>query len=505
MSTWNDIVTAALLGTEKSQQSPALPATLGEALAPAEALVREEAFLSAAGAYTLWRRAGWKPPQVSAVGNVAEADDLPSVSTVSAGHLREMLAGRFTVILPEWLRTVAEAGRRVPPELLPALLDKAKQDRELRPLITATGGKRAAWLSTQSEAWSFGVGDAPDLWETGTRDQRVAVLRALRERDAAEARAKVQSVWKSEPADTRAAFLSAFEIGLSMDDEPFLEETLDDRSKEVRRVCVDLLSRLPESRLVARMTARATPLLIFKPGKLLSRAALEVLLPTEPDPAGIRDGLDPKAFGAQKKFGEKAVLLILILASVPPQHWSDAFGLEPSKILKLTEKDEFARALVTGWSWAAIRFQDARWAEAILDGEVAPERSIVSESSLLLLLPEAARSERLADQVRRGAFVFTDHERWSALVNQLESFTGYWPESLAREVLGALRRIATRGIPWHLRASVERLLRYVPPSLGAEATQGWPTDQEGIAALSDFLNFRHDALTAIHNTKDLHA
>ena len=505
MSTWNDIVTAALLGTEKGQQSPPLPETLDQALAPTQSLPREEAFLSVAGAYTLWRRAGLKPPQVSAGGNVADHEDLLPVSTASAGHLREMLGGRFPIILPEWLRTVAEVGRHVPPELLPALLDKAKQDRELRPLITATGGKRAAWLSTQNEAWSFGVGNAPELWETGTREQRVAVLRALRERDPAEARAKVQAVWKSEPADTRSAFLSAFEIGLSMEDEPFLEETLDDRSKEVRRVCIDLLSRLPESRLVARMTARATPLLTFKPGKLLSRTTLEVTLPAEPDPAGVRDGLDPKAFGSQKKFGEKAVLLILTLASVPPRHWSDAFGLEPRKILKLTEKDEFARALVTAWTWAAVRFEDASWAEAILDGEVAPERSVVSESSLLLLLPESARAERLADQVRRGGFVFTDHERWSALAHQLESFTGYWPESLAREVLGALRRIAARGIPWDLRNSVERLLRYVPPSLGAEATQGWPTDQEGISALSDFLNFRHDALTAIYNTKDLHA
>ena len=44
-----------------------------------------------------------------------------------------------------------------------------------------------------------------------------------------------------------------------MDDEPFLESALDDRSREVRQQAADLLTRLPDSRLALRMAERAGP------------------------------------------------------------------------------------------------------------------------------------------------------------------------------------------------------------------------------------------------------
>ncbi len=497
MSTWNDLVTTALLGTERSPQTPPAPAALDGVLSAIQPLPREEAFLTTAGAYAAWRQAGHKPAQLSTSTPVAEPEDLPPISVESAAHLRQMLAGHFQIVLPEWLRAVADAGRRVPFELLPAMLDRARQDRDLRPLITATGGKRAAWLSTRNPQWSFGVGDSPELWETGTKDQRIAVLRSLRKRDPAEARTKLQSVWKDEPAGTRAAFLAELHTRLSIEDEPFLEELLDDRSKEVRRSAIELLSRLPSSRFVARMTARATPLLQWKPGK---RPSLEITLPSEPDPEGVRDGLDPKAFGNQKKLGEKAVLLVLIIASIPPSHWSETFGAEPSDILKAAAKDEFARALVSAWALAATRFHDADWAEAILDSETPPEPEIVSDSPLYLMIPEQARADRLIQEIRRGALVLTDHEQWRRIGFHLDSFDGYWPESLARKVLSAFRRIAERGIPWHLRVHVEHLLLRVPPHLCAEAAQGWPTTNNDGPAISNLLTFRHDALNAIRNS-----
>jgi hypothetical protein len=95
-------------------------------------------------------------------------------------------------------------------------------------------------------------------------------------------------------------------VNLTDEDAPFLDTALDDRSKEVRRAAADLLARLPTSVFVARMLARAQPLLSFKPAKLLSRASLEVTLPSSPDASAARDGLDPKAFGQQKTLGEKA-------------------------------------------------------------------------------------------------------------------------------------------------------------------------------------------------------
>ncbi|RYD79587.1 MAG: hypothetical protein EOP84_12845, partial [Verrucomicrobiaceae bacterium] len=162
MSAWNDLVTAALLGMERNPQTPPVPGTLAEVLPDVQSLPREELFLATAGAYATWRRAGIKPAQITAAVQYADAEELPAVSTASAAHLRQMLAGQFQIVLPEWLAAVAEAKRRIPFELLPALLDRARQEADLRPLVTATGGKRASWLATRNPNWAFGVSESPE-------------------------------------------------------------------------------------------------------------------------------------------------------------------------------------------------------------------------------------------------------------------------------------------------------------------------------------------------------
>src|SRR5205807_5989405 len=135
--------------------------------------------------------------------------------------------------------------------------------------------------------------------------------------------------WAADPADARTAFVSALEEKLSIQDESFLEAALDDRSKEVRRTAATLLSRLAESRLSARMLARATPLLEFKTSKLLGKISLALNLPPEADAAALRDGLDPKAFADEKKLGERASILLQILSAVPPLYWLRPSGSTP--------------------------------------------------------------------------------------------------------------------------------------------------------------------------------
>lgn len=496
MSAWNDYVTAALLGAEKATP-PALPTVIEPALGDTTALEREARFLTQAGALSLWRRAGWKPTRNESAVRSSEPEATKPVNRASAAHLRTMLGGRCAAVLPEWLGEAARLARHVPPEFLPALLDRARQDRALRPLAMAAGGRRAHWLATHNLDWAFAAAESPELWETGNRDQRVTILRALRTTAPAEAREKAEAVWKAEPADIRAAFVAEFATHLSDADVPFLDAALDDRSKEVRRATIDLLARLPSSPFVVRMLARATPLLVFKRGGLLSRASLEVTLPPDPDTAATRDGLDPKAFGQQKTLGEKAVLLVLILSAVPLRHWTDTFQQSPAVLLKAAEKNEFSSALATGWAWAALRQRDAPWAEALLDGPVQPHTEFLPGEPLLAVLPEAARADRFAAALRAGALKKGDHAAWQSFAAQLSALPGHWPPALAREVLASLRLAAADGIPWHLRGTAESLLLRLPPALLAESAHGWPIEKEGVAGLVELLTFRHEALTAL--------
>ncbi|MES2571976.1 MAG: DUF5691 domain-containing protein, partial [Verrucomicrobiota bacterium] len=299
MSTWNDFVTAALIGSEKTAPPP-LPSSIEATLAAAAEMDREIRFLTQAGALALYRRAGRKLSGNQTAIALAEPETTRRINAASTTFLRAMLGGRHLVLLPEWLGEAVRLSLHVPPQLLPALLDRARQDRALRPLVIGAGGRRAQWLAAHHPTWSFSVAESSECWETGSRDQRVALLRALRMSNPAEARSRVEAVWKTESADTRTAFITELLEGLSGDDLPFLEAALDDRSKEVRRVAIDLLARVPSAPFVTRMLERATPLLVYKPGKGAAPGSFEVLLPADPDAAGTRDGLDPKAFGAQK-------------------------------------------------------------------------------------------------------------------------------------------------------------------------------------------------------------
>lgn len=496
MSAWKDYVTVALLGSGKATR-PNLPAQLGSALGEATALDDESRFLTEAGALALWRRCGWKPRRNELPVYPSEPETTAAISDASVGHLRAMLGGRCAAVLPEWLEEVTRLGRHTPPEYLPVLLDRARQDRAIRPLVMGSGGRRAVWLAAQNDSWAFGSTESAELWETGNRDQRIAILHSIRARAPAEARARIEGVWQSEPAEVRAAFIAQLETNLSDDDQPFLECVLDDRSKEVRRAAVDLLARLASSPFSARMIARATPLVHFNRGGLLARASLEVTLPGEPDASAIRDGLDPKALGPQKQLGEKAALLVLILSAMPLRHWTETLRQTPAALLKAAEKDEFASALATGWAWAALRQRDSGWAEALIDGAIKIHTELLPAEPLFAVLPEAARVERLGNIVRAGALQKPGSPEWIDCLGELSGLAERAPAALVRRALAALRDSTGAGLPWHLRAPVEAWLLRLPRPLLPEAAVGWPMDQDGIAGLVELLTFRHDALTAL--------
>ena len=500
MSAWKDFVTASLLGTEQGGVAPAIPAMLEEALGPTDGLEPEARFLTRAGALALWRRAGWKPERAdSAPLPAAPPDAAPLVSALSAAHLRAMLGGHGADVLPEWLGEAARRQRRLPPESLPALLDWARQNRARRPLVMAAGGARVPWLAAQNPEWNFAADDSPENWETGNRDQRLTILQGWRATNPPEALAQLEMVWSTEPADARATLLGALEHGLTDADIPFLERALDDRSKEVRQKAVDLLSRLPGSPLVARMLARAEGLLVWKRGGLLSRASLEVNLPSSPDPAGVRDGLDPKAFDEQK-FGEKAALLTQILSAIPLRYWTDRFQQTSTELLQALKKSEFADVVATGWRLATERQKDAVWAVALLDGPVQPGPGMGCHHTLQKVLSDEQRTTRLLASLRGGILNGEyKYETWHPFTMQLSTYEGYYPQSLGRELLAAMRRVAAdeRQSTYHLWNAAKTLVLSIPPALLADAASDWPEGKTYLAPMIELLAFRHEVLTSL--------
>lgn len=487
MKIWDDLVTAALLGQAQARP-PALPAPVAALLPESES----PRLLAAAGALTLWRRAGWRAPEIG-VGPEPAADETTApLGPASRAHLRTLQTAEFSPLLPEWLQAVAAAGRRLPAAVLPELFSWAARDADRNARVLAAGGERARWLLRQNPAWHEGAvvtaeAGSEEAWELGSLPQRLDLLSRERASAPEAARARLVAAWAKEPAAARTELLGALATGLGPADEPFLESVLDDRSKEARRVAIDLLSRLPDSAFVARQIARAEGLLRW------SGNALEVTLPAPPDAAGKRDGIDLKLPGAALAVGERAAQLLLILASVPPAHWTRRFGSPPAEILAAAAANEFAVALITGFTWATVRARDRDWAATLLRCGKESLAFLTESSQLPGLLPTAAREEYLLAELRRGW-------SWEAHSRLLLGSAEPWSRAVSIATMAALNRALDAAgpmQPYLLRQIAPLLLRVPPECIAAAAAEFDPT-RESTQALAQWLLFRLETLTALN-------
>lgn len=437
---WRDLVAAAVVGVERRPyQPPSLPGGLGALLSRLPAAAPEHTLLAAAGLLATYHLAGAQPVPLSASSPPpCPPDETPRCTPAAGQHLALMLSGEYAEALPEWLAACAAAGRRAPEEHLPALLDLAAQQARLRPAITRVLGRRGCWLAGFNPKWEDlrGLGDPGGLeteWETAPRARRLSLLQELRGLDPAQALALLQSTWQQESAADRAAFVGCLASGLGPADEDFLEAVLDDRSKEVRVMSAGLLARLPGSRLVQRMTARAASLLrLSGPAKkrrlpLGPKTRLEVSLPKACDAALARDGVEPKP---RQAMGERAVWLLQSLSAVPPAHWSRSFDRAPAELLSLAAETEWRGLLVEAWTTAAARLADAAWAEALLLDMLAHKETNLA-GGLLAALPPDRREAFVYDYLKAHASLGADQPgRWL-----LEQYAETWSPRLTRLVV----------------------------------------------------------------------
>jgi hypothetical protein len=467
---------------------------------PARDLLRTAAVLS------VYERAGRRT--AAEAGREAlppsAADDLPPCSRASAIQLARILHGEFRHLLSEWCQAASAGGRRAPNELLPALLDRlaANPAGDDPAAIRRVLGRRGEWLASLNPAWQATAIDEPlALWRNGVKAQRLATLRATRARDAAAARDLVTESWAQESPDDRAEIVLALGVGLSPDDESFLESVLDDKRKPVRQAAAELLARLPASAYAQRMTTRiASALTMESAARVLRRAKLQidVALPDKPDKAAQRDSLELKPRGSM---GERAHLLCQMLAATPLTQWNPA-GFGPDDIVEAANATQWSEPLLRGWAAAAVRQRDPAWAEPLLKVSLGAEddADCLDAAALIEILGADARERVLRDPLKGDA----RHRRRGLLL--LEHCTHAWSVAFSQTVLAALQAHFGTGVSYHehdLRLAVKQhIARRMSPSLAAEAEQGWDRaskdwhkgDEEMATTLAATLAFRRAML-----------
>jgi hypothetical protein len=277
-----------------------------------------------------------------------------------------MLGGEYPDLLTEWLTATSGRGLRVPPQFLPALLDRARRGRAADPdssrlgrLVAEAGGPRARWLAGLNPDWNFVAQVAgEDAWRFGDAAQRRGYLSALRARDPGAARELIAASWDAAGA-ARAVFVSVLADGLSLADEPLLEAALDDRADDVRGWAAFLLASLPGSALGQRMAERAGRCLRMKRDARGRR--LLVSPPAECDATMRRDGIMPGGAPPQ----EQARSLLEVVARAPLDTWTEAFGLDPAQIVAVRSGD-WAPLLFTAWARAAVAQRRQDWVAALI-------------------------------------------------------------------------------------------------------------------------------------------
>jgi hypothetical protein len=493
------ILKQMLLGTSKLGAAAPPTGEVERLVSQARPPDAETRLLFEAGAWAVFGQAGRKPLAAGPLPEPAPADDKPVPSTRAARLLEEIFSD-YRDLLPETLGRLCDAGLRLPDHLLPVAL--ANSDKEYRPAIARTLGARGLWLSRFNPDWAWATAtiataaegipvDAEEIWDSGPIDQREALLRQIRKQDPARAREWLQKSWTGEKADNRERLLAVLETGLSREDEAFLEETLTDRAMRVRAQAASLLVRIDGSAFLGRIDERVDACLEYKAaspaGKLAARlkslvgrkneGELIASPPKDVEPAWKKEGLIP---APPQGVGPRAWWLSHMIALVPPAHWQERFGLDAAELLSTSIDEEWAPAVMTGWTQAALLHGARDWLALLWDHWIAAAK-LRSEGRLMgsepseFLGPMLARMTPQESTPRIGELIRKRSTAPFPWFKGLEHLPRPWAPDVARAFLEQVRQAAKRastvsGMEVHTLALAARAL---PPECFDEALQEW--------------------------------
>lgn len=409
-----DLVAAATVGTaHRAVDLAGLPGPIRPDLRPDEPAI---ALLDAAALSALARRT------VPASRGAPRQPTRPAPEAVAVVPpvVRQVLArvDRQPALLIEALTLIHRAGLRLPPDLVPTLLDDA------RPAVVAAArpvtGEIGRLLTTKNPRWAGGAEPDPTvrtIWDEGTVAERAAWLRALRRTDPAAARDLLMDGFTRETAATRAELLGVLAVGLTPADQDALRSAVGDRSTAVVDVALGLLTRLPESPLRRDMRALLGRHLDVRRRLVRTTATLTPLRPDEFAPWPVPRG-DPWT---------------ALLGRVDPADWPSLVGGDPMPLIA-ADADEL-RPLTSGFRAAALAFRHPGLARALVVAQLAVASARVppkvDPELWAVLAPPDVREllERLIDDRRVRA------DQVEAV---LAGVSRPWPAALARSLARAL-------------------------------------------------------------------
>lgn len=247
----------------------------------------------------------------------------------SMQDLQTILDGHHATAFPEFVHLLAKHSKSLPPKSLPALLDQCVANIDLWQLIKPILGKRGHWLLQQNPVWQvlLPVQANQSDWFNLVGEEMISAFARFRISKPDEARKSLIKRWNGFDFKIKTKLLSVFNQGLSLDDEDFLEQCLDDKRKGVRQLATAYLAEHPDSRLVKRLFETARECLTIK------NNALHINLPEELPNSTLKDGIYPS--GSKLAGGLKMNWLHQLLARIPFDFWEKEWQFDTIKTIQL--------------------------------------------------------------------------------------------------------------------------------------------------------------------------
>lgn len=364
-----------MLGTEKKQLAENdVAENLLEAvniINSNEAIDVEEKFLQTAALSFNYRQAGAKPLQQTIIDMpVAAGEEKTYCNAVAVQALKDIFYEESFGLLKMWLQLCATKHQVVPPVLVPALLEKGVQYKQLKSLVQECAGNRGVWLSQFNNDWTFTKETNDEaLWQTGNPEERKTILQKLRSVDAAKALEWLQETWQQENANSKAELLRILSTGLSVNDVAWLETLATEKSHKVKDEALRLLKRIPESTIVQSYMQLLQQTVSVKKERLLlglsSKTILYFELPPVVDENIFKSGIEK--LSSNKEFTDDEFIVYQLMQFVPPTFWENQLSLLPGEIIHLFQKHDAKKKFIPALAAAAQQFNDVQWASVIME------------------------------------------------------------------------------------------------------------------------------------------
>jgi len=318
------------------------------------------------------QRASWEPDLVAATDEIPSSPDLSDESGPPwSNNIVQSMCGLVSMLETTQhahlglalLHHLHQAQQLLPPALLPVALRRLSSSYYHKPryrMLLSVFGTRGHWLASQHKEWQWinecaaalNSQQPDDLWQHGSLEQRQILLERERQSDPDAARERLVAAFDKLNAKERRTFLETLEIGLSMNDEPFLESLLQRTpriSPVIRDITWRLLNNLPESRHSQRLWAIMQNVVHKN-----KQGQWDIELPEFKaiDPAWERDGVSASG-PYNKDHQSQSNLLESLVQHTPLRFWTQTTGMTPKELFywAATDIDSTWRfGLYDGWA-----------------------------------------------------------------------------------------------------------------------------------------------------------